>query len=78
MVPNSITLYAQTLYQNQCIDGRPQKFFQGGNVEILLILCRLLASENAMQMDLPKTLHYPTSLTSLCWLNWNLSSQSFV
>jgi len=29
---------AQELDQNQCIHGRSQKFFQRGNVEILLIL----------------------------------------
>jgi len=32
----------QELDRNQCIHGRLQKFFQRGNVEILLILLRLL------------------------------------
>ena len=32
----------QELCRNQCIHGRPQKLFQEGNAEILLILFRLL------------------------------------
>jgi len=61
------------LDRNQCIHGRPQKFFQGGgNVEILLIL---QVADDAIQMNVQKTL-YLFYTTSLCWLN--LNSQSFV
>ena len=66
----------QKFYWNQCIRGRLQLCFQGGNFEILLILFRLLTMKHAMQMDVHKTLYYLISLTCLCWLN--PSSQSFV
>ena len=60
------------LDRNQCMHGLPQKFFQGGNIEILFIL---QVSDDAMQTDVHKTL-YPFCPISLCWLN--LNSQSFV
>jgi len=38
-----------------CHHGRPQKFFQGGNVDILLILFQV--AKDVMQMDLHKKLY---------------------
>jgi len=69
-VPSFMT---QELDRNQCIHGRPQKFFQEGQRQNLAY--PLQAPGDAMQMDVHKTL-YRFNPISLCWLN--LNSQPFV
>jgi len=63
----------QELDQNQCIHGRPQKFFQGCG-QRRNFAYPFQVTNGAMQMDVHKTIYpiYPISLW--CWLNLNRQS----
>jgi len=63
----------QEVDPNQCIHGRSQKFFHGGQRRNFAYLFQV--ADDAMQINAHKTL-YPFYPISLCWLNFR--SQSFV
>jgi len=63
----------QELDRNQCMHGRPQKLFQGGERQNFAYPFQM--DGDAMQMEVHKTL-YPFYSISLCWSSFN--SQSFV
>jgi len=60
--------------RNQCIHWRLQKYFQGGNVTILLMVFRLLTMQWKWNGRSQNAFSFLS--ISLCWLN--LNSQSFV
>ena len=74
--PNSTRFMAQELDRNQCVHGRQQKFFLGGNVTILLSHFRLLTMQ--CKQTFTKRFTLSTPLVCAGWTSiLNLLSEMF-